>query len=62
MPAGFPGDIEKRPPASGSLFGGVLVFQAQGADPPREAPVSFGIISIIRVCSTPSIRKVLVDT
>ena len=51
MPAGFPGDIEKRPPASRSLFGGVLVFQAQGADPPREAPVrtAYNIYSIYRL-------------
>jgi len=51
MPAGVPRDIDKRAPASGSLFGGVLVFQAQGADPPREAPVRtpYNIYSIYRL-------------
>ena len=48
MPAGFPGDIKKRSPASGSLFGGVLVSQAQWADPPKEAHVrtAYNIYSI----------------
>ena len=44
-------------------FGDVLVFQAQGADPPREALCVLLIIFIVFIgCSVSSIRKGLEDT